>query len=59
MFGKMFHVWDEDHRFQAWFLNIEKVHPLNVDWHICMDNFFLDSKSGLMDLLTTMMKFNK
>ncbi len=59
MFGKMFHVWDRDHIFQTWFSYIEKVHPLNVDWHICMDNFFLNSKSGLVDLITSMTKLNK
>jgi hypothetical protein len=59
LFGKMFHVWDEDDRFQACFSYINKVHPLNVDWHISMDNFVLDSKSSLMDFLTTIMKLNK
>jgi hypothetical protein len=59
LFGKMFHVWDEDDKLQAWFSYINKVHPLNVDWHISMDNFVLDSKSSLMDFLTTIMKLNK
>jgi hypothetical protein len=55
----MFHVWDRNHRLQAWFPYIKKVHPFDADWHICMDSFVLDSKSGLIELLTIMRKFNK
>jgi hypothetical protein len=59
LFGKMFHIWDENHKLQAWFLYIGKVHPFDANWHIYVDSFVLDSKSGLITLLTTMIEFNK
>jgi hypothetical protein len=43
LFGKMFHIWDGNHKLYAWFLYIEKVHPFDEDWHICMVNFALGS----------------
>jgi hypothetical protein len=38
------------------------VHPFDEDWHKCMDNFVLDSKSSLVELLIApqaMKKLNK
>jgi hypothetical protein len=35
------------------------VHPFDADWHIYVDNFVLDNKSGLMKLLIAMTKLNK
>ncbi len=31
LFGKMLHVWDGNHRLQAWFPCIKKVHPFDAD----------------------------
>jgi hypothetical protein len=59
IYGEMFRVWDGDHIFQVWFPYIEKVHAFYVDWHICVDNFVLHTKSGLIELLTTMIELNK
>ncbi len=39
LYRQMFHVWDENHRLQAWFPYIQKVHPFDANWHICMDRF--------------------
>jgi hypothetical protein len=55
----MFHVWDGNHRLQAWFPYIERVYPLEADWHICVDNFVLDSKTGLIELFIMMTELNK
>ncbi len=57
--GKMFHICDENHRLQAQFPYIEKVHSLDPDWHICVNSFILDNKIGLVDLLIAMTKLNK
>jgi hypothetical protein len=55
---KMFHVWDENHRLQVWFPYIEKVQALEIDWHICVDNFVFDSKTSLIEPLTVMTELN-
>ncbi len=31
--GKMFHVWDDNHRFQAWLPYINSIHSNDVEWH--------------------------
>jgi hypothetical protein len=59
LFGKMFHIWDGNHKLQMWFPYIEIVHPLEANWHIYVDSFALDSKIGLVKLLTTMIKLDK
>jgi hypothetical protein len=45
--GKMFDISDENHKLQAWF---PYLHPFEKDWHICMDSFVIDTKSGLVEL---------
>jgi len=35
------------------------MHPFDANWHICMDKFVFDNKSGLVELFTTMTKLNK
>ena len=32
--GKMFFVWDGNHRTTAWMHHITKCHPLEIEWHI-------------------------
>jgi hypothetical protein len=58
-FWENVHIWDWNHKLQTWFLYIEKVHPFDVDWHICVDNFVLDNKNNFVEFFTTMMELNK
>ncbi len=57
--SKMFHVWDGNHRLQPWFPYIERAHPKDEDWHICVESFVLDTRDGLVELLTVMPGLNK
>jgi hypothetical protein len=34
LLGRMFYVWDGNHRLQAWYPYIERVHPNDEDWHV-------------------------
>jgi hypothetical protein len=57
--GRMFYVWDDNHRLQAWMPYISKVHPCDFSWHIIMDSIMLDMRKGLMHLLIVMTDMNK
>jgi len=52
-------MWDDDHRLQTWMPYISRVHPHDLSWHIAMDSIMLDTKEGLVHLLTTMINMNK
>jgi hypothetical protein len=41
--GKMFHVWDGDHRLQAWFPYINEVHAKNKSKHVWVTSWVLDA----------------
>jgi hypothetical protein len=55
----MFHIWDRNHKLQAWFSYIKKMHPFDADWHIWVDSFVLDSKNDFIKFFTAMMELNK
>ncbi len=59
-FRRMFFVWDGKHKLQTWLPYINHLHDDEPSWHIFIDSIVLDtSHDGLVELLTTMTKFNK
>ena len=57
--GKMFWVWDGNHRLQAWRSVIDKVHPGDAHWHISVDSILLNPSSDIAVLLTAMHDLNR
>jgi len=57
--GNLFHVWDRNHRLQAWWPYIDLNHPNEEDWYISINAFVLDTTNGLIELLITMTNLNK
>lgn len=55
----MFHICDGNYRLQVWFPYIDRVHPREKKWHICVGSFILNTNSKLVELFTTMMDINK
>jgi hypothetical protein len=55
----MFHVWDGNHRLQAWMPYITWVHPNDANWYICVDFILLDTTRGLVELLMAMTDLNR
>lgn len=41
--GKMFHVWDGNHRLQAWYPYINEVHGANLSRHVCVTSWVLNA----------------
>jgi hypothetical protein len=56
---KMFHIWDGNHRLQAWWPYIDLNHPNETKWQVKVDSFVLDTTNGLVELLITMTNINK
>ncbi len=42
--GKMFYVWDGNHRLKAWMSYISTIHPDDLSWNIAMDFIMLDTR---------------
>jgi hypothetical protein len=57
--GRMFYVWDDNHWLQAYIPYIFKVHSDELSWHIATDSIMLNTRKGLVHLLTTMTYMNK
>jgi len=55
----MFHLWDENHDLHAWWPYIDANHLNELDYHIKVDSFVLDTTNGLINLLITMTNINK
>lgn len=51
--GKMFHVWDGNHRLKAWMEIINRDHDDDPDWHYDVECFVLDVPSGSTGPLVT------
>jgi hypothetical protein len=49
----MFH-----HKLQVWLPYINMVHSNQEEWHICINNFILDTNNGLVEMFTTTMNLN-
>jgi hypothetical protein len=41
--GKMFHVWDRNHRLLAWFPYINEVHVKNKSRHVWVTSWVFDA----------------
>jgi hypothetical protein len=57
--GRMFYVWDGNHRPQASMPYISRIHPHDLSCHIVVDSIMLDTKEGLIHLFTAMTNMNK
>jgi hypothetical protein len=55
----MFYVLDNNHRLQTWLPCINSIHSDDVEWHVYVDSFVLDTTCELVELLTTMTNLNK
>jgi hypothetical protein len=56
--GKMFYVWEGNHRLTAWWRHINKHHPLDKDWHIWADCILVDPRNCTALFLNAMNDIN-
>lgn len=56
--GKMYYVWDGNHRVTAWTRHIKNVHPDEVDWHYRVHCILLDPRGSVARLLNAMSDVN-
>ena len=56
--GKMFFVWEGNHRLTAWFRHINKHHSMYKDWHISVDCIVVDPRNYTADFLNAMNDIN-
>lgn len=56
--GKMFHVWDGNHRIQAWMPIISNDHPEDFDWHFSVESIILEVKGDVVSMLTALHEVN-
>ncbi len=56
--GKMFYVWEGNHRLAAWMRHIEKFHCHDREWHYSVDCIVLDSRGNTCLLLDAMNDIN-
>ena len=57
--GKMFYVWEGNHRVTAWLRHIERHHSDEECWHYSVDCIFLDPKDSVGVLLDAMNDVNR
>jgi hypothetical protein len=56
--GKMYFVWEGNHRLTAWFRHINKHHFMEKDWHISVDCIVVDPKNRTANFLNVMDDIN-
>jgi hypothetical protein len=56
--GKMFYVWEGNHRVSAWWRHIQKYHSLDKDWHISVDYIVVDPRNFTVVFLNAMNDIN-
>jgi hypothetical protein len=56
--GKMFHVWDGNHRVQAWMPIINQDHSNDLGWHYSVDSIILEVKGDVPTMLTALHEVN-
>lgn len=56
--GKMFFVWEGNHRLTAWSRHIDKHHSLDKDWHISVDCIVVDPRNSTAVFLNAMNDVN-
>jgi len=54
-----FFVCDGNHRRIAWMNHISRLHPLDIDWHICVDSIVLDTRNRIGVAMQAMHDINK
>ena len=57
--GKIFWVWDGNHRLQAWRSVIDKHHSGEATWPISMDSILLNPSPDVAVLLMILHDLNK
>ena len=56
--GKMFFVWEGNHRLTAWWRHVNKHHSLDKDWHISVDCIVVDPRNCTAVFLNAMNDIN-
>lgn len=56
--GKMFYVWEGNHRLSAWFRHINSHHSEDPEWHISVHCIVLDPRGQIGNLLHAMHDIN-
>ena len=56
--GKMFFVWEGNHRLTAWWRHINNHHPRDKDWHISVDCIVVDPRNCTAVFLNAMNDIN-
>ena len=56
--GKMFMVWDGNHRLQAWMPIIEQFHAHDINWHFCVESVILDPKGDVPSVIAALHEVN-
>jgi hypothetical protein len=56
--GKMFYVWDGNHRVSAWMRHITNCHSQEFDWHYRVQCIILDPRGQVANLLNAMSDVN-
>ncbi len=53
--GKMFHIWDENHRLQAWYPYINEVHVKNKSRRVQITSWMFDANMDNHHVLRSIM----
>lgn len=56
--GKMFMVWDGNHRLQAWLPIINRDHTHDPAWHYAVESIILDVKGDIATMLAALHEVN-
>ena len=56
--GQMFHVWDGNHRLQAWMPIINRDHSHDAKWHYAVESIILNVDGQVAPLLTALHQVN-
>ena len=56
--NKMFHVWDGNHRLQAWLPVINKDHSDDLNWHYSVESIVLEVQRAVGLLLSALHQVN-
>lgn len=56
--GKMFRVWEGNHRVTSWRHHNDQYHDIEIDWHFSVDYICLDPIGGIGILLDAMNNIN-
>lgn len=56
--GKMFHVWDGNHRVQAWMPIINNDHGDDISWHYTVESIILEVKGDVFSMVIALHEVN-